>query len=548
MDLRLLLASADDAAGYLKDGMSLDQAQKGGKPDSTAPMPKNLFSDTGKPNDLPAQRWGVIVPQEGGDELFARIKDLVDVRRHEQNGDILGDAPGQPFKVPANMGYEEAAAFLQKINDRADGDRPRYLLVLGSPQQVSMELQQVLSSTYFVGRLAFDQLDGYSSYAAKAAAWSRPETWRKDPRAVSYTVRTALGNDAPDDGYIKLMAPTVRLSTDALQGYALQIADLSAEPGPSTAQNFVQVAADARPTILMSMSHGLGRGKRRPWSDEELRRFQGQMSFGYGKDPLSASAISQGDFLPGGLWFYFACFGAGTPGISAYAHWLAQVAPGQDVLTALPQNGQPFIASLPQAALANPRGPLAVVGHMDLAWSYSYDAELTNHRGQARRLAKLTDLAKRDEDHPSRFGPAFMAFLSDLPAVHQDLTSLYDDEARTQRAVDLKKRANMWMLRQDLRAYVLLGDPAAYLPLAAPPPPPKVDPLLAAGLSFAQPAPRVDVNADKLLDDVFQILCGLKTAKGVAREHNVEASQITQWVDSCQQASRAELLRKLGQG
>jgi hypothetical protein len=79
-------------------------------------------------------------------------------------------------------------------------------------------------------------------------------------------------------------------------------------------------------------------------------------------------------------WFMFACYGAGTPSGSQFRHWLERLRSegqfGADidaVLAGLPKpNDRPFIAALPQAVLANPNGPLAFMGHLDLAWTYGY--------------------------------------------------------------------------------------------------------------------------------------------------------------------------------
>jgi hypothetical protein len=72
--------------------------------------------------------------------------------------------------------------------------------------------------------------------------------------------------------------------------------------------------------MLSTISHGLGVREK---SVEEQRRFQGAMCFG-GRDRLSHEEIEKGVFLPGGVWFFLACFGAGTPSQSEYYHWLSR--------------------------------------------------------------------------------------------------------------------------------------------------------------------------------------------------------------------------------
>jgi hypothetical protein len=85
-------------------------------------------------------------------------------------------------------------------------------------------------------------------------------------------------------------------------------------------------------------------------------------------------------FLPGGMWFSLACFEAATPPTHAFHAWLAFLArKGIDagrpeaVLESLPRAGErPFMAALPQALLASQQGPLAIIGHSDLAWVSSF--------------------------------------------------------------------------------------------------------------------------------------------------------------------------------
>ena len=484
--LKPLLASLDDDA-YLKDGINLDKAKQAGQPGEVdpgkPPDPSHLSNDGASPNDLKQQRWGVIVPEgKDGDELFARIAPLIAQREKEQGDKLFCAGKGQPFRVPPQLSFDDASQWIQdNLNPMKDWQRPRYLLMLGHPDQVPIELQQALSVYYFAGRLAFDNLDGYSQYAAKAVDFANPDAFSASSRVLSYTVRTESAMDAPDDGFAKLMAPIIDLSAEE-DSQVKPFVDACPKAGTASAQHFLQMARDPNPTVLMSLSHGIGRSRNRPWSDEEIRKFQGMMYFGAKKDPLRPEDVATGDFLPGGMWYFFACFGAGTPAESAYWHWLQKINPNMDVLNALPKNGKSFIAALPQAALANRRGPLAVMGHLDLAWNYSYDSKMTRHNGQAQRFMSLSRLARRD-DKVKRVGQVFQTLLGDLPLVQTDLTNKYNNEAMalakgTAVNVDPKERASLWMLRQDLRAYILLGDPAAYMPLQKEPeaPPEPVEP------------------------------------------------------------------------
>src|SRR5262249_38370261 len=144
-----------------------------------------------------------------------------------------------------------------------------------------------------------------------------------------------------------------------------------------------------------------------------------------------------------------------------------------DVLMSLPKPDEaPFMSRLPQAALANPNGPLSIVGHVDLAWTFGFQEYVIK---DGRTVAK---------DRPSRFqgifrnlvegkrmGAGYTALQRQFNNTNADLTVIYDNEARAKskgqtieedRAKKMKKAA-LWMERQDLTAYVLLGDPATRL-------------------------------------------------------------------------------------
>ncbi len=196
------------------------------------------------------------------------------------------------------------------------------------------------------------------------------------------------------------------------------------------------------------------------------------MSFGR-EGRICGEDLRSRPFMPGGMWFMLACYGAGTPSTSAYKHWLAALAAAgqfrgkpEAVLAGLPgPRDRPFTSALAQAVLANPNGPLGFMSHIDLAWTYSFqelDSGATNR--PARYMAITRSILKRD-----RVGVSMRELLRFFDQTNVELTSLYDQEARQRSAgepvkVDAARQGHLWMLRQDLAAYVLLGDPAVRLP------------------------------------------------------------------------------------
>jgi hypothetical protein len=308
--------------------------------------------------------------------------------------------------------------------------------------------------------------------------------------------------------------------------------------------------------VLFSVSHGLG-PPREGWSSAALQReLQGALVLPGGHSLMGAELASR-PFLPGGIWFFFACYSAGTPARSAYTHWLSQLPPGVDadaarVLASVLRREveRPFIAALPQAVLANPQGPLAVMGHVDLAWAYSY---LDQGRDTSSNFfGILQSLAEG-----RRAGVALSTLLRVLNETSAELAILYNHEAAELKAgrpspVDAVARAWLWMLRQDLAGYILLGDPAVRLPLAparveAPASSTSPDAMTLEGLlgfaPSAQDAPGRDSTAAEKA--ILELLGEKGSVADIAARHGLSPEELRQWEELYRAAGREALARHL---
>jgi len=153
------------------------------------------------------------------------------------------------------------------------------------------------------------------------------------------------------------------------------------------------------------------------------------------------------------------------------------------VSASLPLDGRPFTASVPKAVLASADGPLAFIGHVDLAWTYSFrelDGERPVNRPN-RFLDVFSGLLRRD-----RVGVAFRELMRHYGAANTELTSMVESGVQ-----DDQRRGHLWMLRNDLAGYILLGDPAARLPIQPPAPRASAaaDPFAALGLPMQSVRP-----------------------------------------------------------
>jgi len=475
--LDLLLAFSDEGEPVLRDGLPQDSADRVPKPKKAArgdDAPDWRRTDA-NPNDLQMQHWGVVVPEgPDGDVLLEAMAPLIRLREEEQG------APVMTYRVPPDMDAKAAVAWKDEVywsEDVDEEDRPLYLMLLGDVDQVSLELQHSLANCAIVGRGHFANTQGdvdadaYAAYAEKVVRYARRGTPAEKPDLLFHVAKD--GTKATLTGEAMLVAPCLETATKNRASGRLPVADVL-EIDADDVNGFLAAGANTTPAVLLSVSHGAG-APRRGWkSAEEARRKQGALVLGH-NDILDAERLGQQPFLPGGLWFLLACFGAGTPSASAYHAWLALLAQERAyegktnaVLASLPASGQrPFVAALPQAALANPNGPLAVIGHIDLAWTYGFSNATNLGESRKSRFFSALEVWARG----SRAGVGIEALMRFYRETNDALMASYQSEtdARTQGRTDTtnrKERGHLWMLRNDLRGYVLLGDPAVRLPLS----------------------------------------------------------------------------------
>jgi hypothetical protein len=471
--LHLLLAGADDRRPALADGLAGDALDRTAAP-AGLPEARQLRDRGRDPGDLAVQRWALIVPEgDAGARREAVVRPLVEHRRAEQGCDV------RVYRVPAAMDAADAARWHREVylDDRVpEAELPFYQLILGDLDEVPLALQQAQMIDGAVGRLAFDGDAGYEAYVDKLLRWERSPAPIARARSLFYTAHD--GTSATTHAYqalIRTGLAAARSGRDQGAYAAADIAELGDPTAPPSRDDLLAAAAAADPAVLLSVSHGQG-PPRRGWSSiDEQRRCQGALSLGP-DGALTGDDLAGRRFLPGGVWLLFACYGAGTPATSVYQPWLERLRDlGQygdrldGVLRGLPRPGErPFLAGLPRAVLASPDGPLAVIGHVDLAWSYSFE-ELDGSAGPRNRVRRFTSLLayalRRD-----RVGVAFRELASCAIAADTELLALYARQAVVPAAEPdpafASRLGHLWMLRHDLLGYVLLGDPAARLPIA----------------------------------------------------------------------------------
>ena len=326
---------------------------------------------------------------------------------------------------------------------------PYYVMIVASPEDISFEFQYELDLYWAVGRLWLESADAFERYAQSVVAY---ETQSKVPSSRKI-VLFAPDYNGKDNGASKLMVSNLvnPLITNPI-GKAEKFKIQSFVGATATKNNLNDIfsgsATDGTPTILFTGSHGL---LKLPTS-KELGDAQGAIVCqdwpGDPTPPLDTTYYAGWDLpkdakLHGMVHFLFDCYGLGWPRYDTY-----NSKPNVEISPA------PMMARLPQTLLGRENGALAVLGHIDRAWSYSYEAD-----GQPQDQSFRDVLTKLMNGY--RLGSATDQFNLRWAALSIPLSDTLQ-KMQTRRGLD-QQAAQQWIARDDARNYILHGDPAIKL-------------------------------------------------------------------------------------
>ncbi len=418
---------------------------------------EEAFHVQGDAERLEEVGWGIIFAY--GDPQAEAIREalspLLELRR-EQAGERYHEYLGGDGYRPG----ESKNKFLARHGAGpgvVDPDKvPYYLLIVGGPELVPYRFQFQLDVQYAVGRLALDSPEAYATYAATVVAAERGEV-RLPRRALFF------GTSNPDDPATRLSSehlvrPLAAAMRERMPDWALE--EVRGEG--ATKGRLLSALEGEPPAFLFTASHGMGfpHGDPRQFPHQGALLCQDWPGPRRWHEPIPQTFYLAGDDIPsdarlaGSMAFFFACYGAGTPREDQFAFRLygdpqrAQIAP------------RPFLAALPQRLLGHPQGSfLAVVGHVDRAWGYSFAWP-----GAGEQTTTFEEvIAQVMEGRP--VGLALDPLNGRYAEIASDLSQMMED-LHFEVPVDETALAALWTANNDARAYLLLGDPAVRLPLA----------------------------------------------------------------------------------
>jgi hypothetical protein len=406
------------------------------------------------PKNLAEAGWGIVFSYDADPSIKEALSELIELRRKQA---------GAYFKIyEGSDGYrlgESKAKFLQRIGGvpgPADPEKvPYYLLIVGSPKYVPFMVQYQLDVQYAVGRIHFDSLQEYANYASSVVAAEMGKIKRS--RQIALFGVANSDDKATDLSATRLMQPMLEMLQKKPDW---QVSAYMREEATKSQLSRL-LGGDQTPALLFTASHGM----EFPQEDSRQVAHQGALlcqdwpgpkAF-RGKIPqdfyLAGDDIGIDANLSGLIAIHFACYGAGTPLWDEFSK--------QAFKTRKAIAPYPFVSGLSRQLTGHAcGGALAVIGHIERAWGFSFAWPGSSEEKQIATFESA--FARLLNGHP--VGSAFEYFNQRYAEISTTLVEELE-EIDYGRKYDPYELASLWTANNDARDYVVIGDPAVRLPV-----------------------------------------------------------------------------------
>ena len=398
------------------------------------PMATKDLVSWANPKDIAQTGWGLIVHEDENPAVLEALDPLLNRRRA---------MAGKRFQTFTYLRHDtlDYRGFMNRHHithtDVDPDNAPYYLLIVGPPDRIPFQFQYELGITHGVGRIDFEDPAQYQSYAENVCRTEKTQ----HTRPARFSLFGAENDELTELSSQKLVLPLQDKLIPLMPNWQCSswVGDKATK-----AQLHQLMGGEETPALLFTAGHGVY------FSKDKEKRINSQGSLicsdwpGHGIPLEEAHYYGPQDVpleadLRGTILFHFSCFTAGTPEFDNF------LGPNKTKR----HNSKPFVAPLPKRLLALENGPLAIVGHVDSAFQYSFmwDRKLheIDHFSDAfYKLANGFPIGAAMESFNRRF-----AIVGAVVAGEIMNTGLNDTQ-----------KLRYWIAYHDARNYLILGDPA----------------------------------------------------------------------------------------
>jgi len=405
------------------------------------------------PSDLSETGWGVLFASDLADGVKEQLQPLLDKRKRDVGK--AGDLLYKEFTVEAGTTARDWCKPLKvdlTVSVRPRMGVPYYLLIVGSPQSISFEFQAMLKMQFAVGRLWFDDVEDYGRYAASVVAYETTQPEQSRNAAVWIT-------GIPGDPATTMLSGALRtdfLDPDNMLGAPKFNLEAFIGVDQATRPRLLEILRGnleyGRPAVIFAGTHGLKCKVDAANPARQLARQGALITQEYNPAQLGPDTewLLTGDDVPsdarldGTMVVLFACFSGGCPKNNSYR----TNADGSAIPIAL----NDMICRLPQVLLS--RGALAVLGHVDAAFPYSFQGADGAPTPQVLR----DPLQRLMQGRPAGWATDSLSLQWTMLSAQLD-----SPEYAALETSDPDMFGHVVTAKTNARNYILLGDPAVKL-------------------------------------------------------------------------------------
>jgi len=327
---------------------------------------------------------------------------------------------------------------------------PKYLLIYGTPEEIPWELQYVLNTTCYVGRLDLQEDAALKNYVNALL-----QDWKDSAFQLDHAVVWAVDHGSDDITTLMRNAIAKKVYEDLdgdeqLHGKVLFL-DGSADQASSDA--LIHALTERGPSLVVTTSHG----QTDPLSDPDAMTHGLGLLIDQDFEALQPERLLERWQPDGAIWYAHACCSAGSDSFTSYEGLVEPDSRISQALRAVAGLGA-LTAPLPRALLGAAKPLRAFIGHVEPTFDWTIrDPKTGEHLTGSLRRALYNGL------YLSK--PVGLAFAE----YYLPLATLYTQRDIAERRFGNGENTQGDMLycsltARDLRSTVILGDPTVALP------------------------------------------------------------------------------------